>query len=160
MLPEWYLNLSRSSGPAFFSAWSNADVAVVAFGAFAVFIVLATMLASDWPFDVAFLSLVAGGILVSWPAMIVMTVAAVVLTLVVGGLHSLLLPGRNARISAEAKARVTPALEEFARDAGMSAKGRSRARISLGARSAEGSPVSETEVKRVLADDDSGTPPR
>jgi len=133
MLPEWYLELSRSSGPAFVSAASNADVAVAAFVAFAIFIVLASILAADWPFDIAFLSLVAGGILVSWSAMIVLTVAAVVLALVVGGLHTLLFPERNARISAEAKARVKPALEEFARDSGMS----------------------EAEVKRVLADDDS-----
>ncbi|MGH8634529.1 MAG: hypothetical protein ACRET7_10405 [Burkholderiales bacterium] len=128
MLPEWYLNLSRSSGSAFVAAWSNADVAAVAFIAFAIFIVLASRVSADWPFDIAFLSLVAGGIMVSWPAMVVMTVAAVVLTLAVGGLHSILAPERNARIAAAAKAQVSPALEQFARDAGMS----------------------EAEVKRVL----------
>jgi len=119
MLPDWYLRLSAASGSSFIPAWNNADVAVSTFVAFAVFFVVSTVLAADWPFDVAFLSLVTGGILVSWPAMIAITMAAIVLAMVVGGAHSLLAPQRTARIAAEAQRKVAPALDEFARDAGL-----------------------------------------
>ena len=119
MLPDWYLRLSAASGSSFIPAWNNADVAVATFAAFAVFFVVSTMLAADWPFDIAFLSLVAGGILVSWPAMIAMTMASVALAIVVGGMHALIAPQRNARIAAEAQRKVAPALEQFARDAGI-----------------------------------------
>ena len=81
---------------------------------------------ADWPSDVAFLSLVAGGILVAWPAMIAITLVAVVLMFAIGGLYSVLAPKRVARIEAEARQRVAPAIDAFARDAGMSEEERRR----------------------------------
>jgi hypothetical protein len=119
MLPDWYLRLSASSGSAFIPGWSNADVVAVAFIAFAILFVLATMIAADWPSDIAFLSLVLGGLLVVWPAMLVLTMAAIVLIMIVSFLHSMLAPARSARIAAEADRLVAPAIDQFARDAGL-----------------------------------------
>lgn len=126
MLPDWYLRLSAESGPAFVPAWSNADVAVVALVVFAIFFLVGCVLGADWPSDVAFLSLVAGGILVEWPVMIAITLAAVVLMFIIGGLYSVLAPRRVARMEADARRRVAPAIDEFARDAGLSDEERRR----------------------------------
>ena len=120
MLPDWYLRLSAESGPAFIPSWSNADVAAVALIAFAIFFLVGTILMADWPGDVAFLSLVAGGILVAWPAMIAITLVAVVLAMAIGGVHAVVAPKRVARIEAEARQRVAPAIDAFAREAGLS----------------------------------------
>jgi hypothetical protein len=120
MLPDWYVQLSATSGQAFVPAWSNADVVAVTVIAFAAFFVLATVLAADWPSDVAFLSLVVGGILVDWPAMIVISLAAVLVAIFASVIQSIVAPGRTARMAAEAEQRVRPDLDQFARDAGLS----------------------------------------
>lgn len=126
MLPDWYIRLSATSGPAFVPAWSNADVVAVTLTAFAVFFVLAAVMAADWPSDIAFLSLVVGGLLVVWPAMLVLTMAAIVLVMIVSFLYSTLAPERSARIAAEAQRRAAPAIDQFARDAGLSDAARQR----------------------------------
>ena len=120
MFPDWYVSLSTSSGPAFLPALSNADVAVVAVLAFAIFFVVGIVLQASWPMDASFFSLVAGGILVTWPAMVVMLMATVVLVIVVSLLHKAIWPERRARIDAEGRNVSMPALESFAREAGLS----------------------------------------
>lgn len=126
MLPDWYVQLSASSGPAFVPALSNADVVAIALIAFAVFFFVGTLLAADWPSDVAFLTLVVGGVLVDWPAMIVLALGSAVVGIFTGVIHSMIAPARTARIAAEAAQRVRPALDEFARDAGLSDAERKR----------------------------------
>jgi hypothetical protein len=126
MFPDWWLRMSAATGPSFIAGWTSADVALTALLAFAVFFALSTLLAADWPSDIAFMTLVVGGVLVAWPAMIALTLAAIAFALVVGALHSWLAPGRTARIAAEAAQRVAPALDAFARDAGLSDADRHR----------------------------------
>ncbi len=116
MLADGYLQLAMAGGPSFIPGWTSVDVALGALLVFAVFFVLATLLAANWPFDVAFLSMIAGGILVSWPAMIALTMAAVVVAMIVSVIHAKVAPGRTARISADAERQVAPALEAFKRD--------------------------------------------
>ena len=128
MLPDWYLRLSAASGPAFVPGWTNADVAAVAFLAFAVFFVLAILVSASWPTDVAFLSLVAGGVMVAWPAMVALAIAALALAIVVSIVHSVVAPKRSARIAAEAQAQVAPAIADFARDMRVSDSDRRRLR--------------------------------
>lgn len=84
MLPDWYVRFSEASGPAFVAQWSNADVAIVSLLIFTVGFALAAALTAHWLFDVAFAALVAGGILVTWPAMIALTIAAVFVAIVIG----------------------------------------------------------------------------
>ena len=134
--PPWFVELSVASGTAFFSGWSNLEVALLAFVVFAAAFLVATLLAADWPTDIAFLALVAGGLLVAWPAMIALCMAAVVWAMGVSGAHAVLAPRRTARISAEAARRVAPALDALARDAGLS----------------------EAERRRLLDDTDAGKP--
>lgn len=126
MLPPWVAELAVASGTAFVPGWTNLHVATLAFVVFAVAFLFATLLAADWPADVAFLALVAGGLLVAWPAMIALSMAAVVWAMLVSGLHALVAPRRTARISAEATKRVAPALDAFAREAGLSDMERQR----------------------------------
>ena len=93
---------------------------------FAVFFVVATLTAREWPTDIAFLSLVAGGLLVAWPAMVALTVGAVFLMMIVSLLHRVVAPERTARIEAEAERRAAPAVEALARDLGISDEERRR----------------------------------
>jgi hypothetical protein len=136
-MPDWYLRVSAASGPAFVSAWTNADVAAVAFVVFAIFFALGTAIAASWPSDLAFLSLVAGGVMVAWPAMVALALAAVMLAVIVSIVHSIVAPERSARIAAEAQAQVSPAIAEFARDMRLS----------------------EAERKRTLGEDERGQRP-
>lgn len=126
MLPDWYVRLSAASGSAFVPALSNADVVAVALIVFAAFFVFGTLLAADWPSDVAFLSLVVGGVLVDWPAMAVLALGAALVGIFTGVIHSTVAPARTARIAREAEQRIRPALDEFARDAGLSDAERKR----------------------------------
>lgn len=119
MLPDWFVQLSASSGASFIPALSNGAVVALALIAFAVFYAIATLLAADWPSDVAFLALVVGGVLVDWPAMIVLALGSVLFAIFLGVIHSMVAPARTARIAAEAGRRVMPALDEFMRDAGL-----------------------------------------
>ena len=125
-MPDWYLRMAATTGSSFVPAWSNADVAIVAIVVFAVFFVIATLTAREWPTDVAFLSLVAGGILVAWPAMIALTIGAVFLAMLVSMIHRVVAPERTARIAAEAERRAAPAVEALARDLGISDEERRR----------------------------------
>ena len=118
MLPGWYLRFAEASGPSFIPACSNADVALVALVVFAAGYVLAAVLAASWPLDVAFAALVAGGILVSWPAMVALTIAAVVVAIVVGLVHKWLAPARQARIDQQAEAIASSAVADLERDLG------------------------------------------
>ena len=119
MLPDWFVQLAASSGPSFVPALSNAGVVAIALIVFAAFFVAGTLLVAEWPGDVAFLALVAGGVLVDWPAMIVLALGAAFVGIFTGVIHSTLAPARTARIAAEAERRVRPALDRFARDAGL-----------------------------------------
>jgi hypothetical protein len=118
MLPEWYLRFAESSGPSFVAAWSNADVAAAALVVFTVGYALAAVLAATWPLDAGFAALVAGGILVTWPAMVALTIAAVLVAVVIGFVHKWLAPARQARIDREAEATASKALADFERDLG------------------------------------------
>ena len=118
MLPEWYLRFSESTGPAFVPAWSNADVAIVSLAIFAIAYALCAAFTASWLLDVAFVALVAGGILVTWPAMVALTVAAVFVVAIVGIMHKWLAPERQARIDKEADAVAAAAVADFERDLG------------------------------------------
>jgi len=118
MLPEWYLQLSESSGPAFVAAWSNADVAVVSLLIFAVAYSLTAASAVTWFLDIAFGALVIGGILVAWPAMVALALAAVLVAIVVGLVHKWVAPKRQARIDRAAEAAAAAAVADFERDVG------------------------------------------
>ena len=117
MLPEWYVRFAHASGPTVVG-WSNADVAVVALLVFALAYALAAILAAAWPLDAGFAALVAGGLIVSWPAMIALTMAAVFVAIVIGYVHKWVAPGRQARIDSEAEAIASKSLDEFKRDLG------------------------------------------
>ena len=76
--------LPADGGASFVAGWSSAEVAVVALGVYLVFYVLTAITRKQWPFDVAFVALVAGGLLVTWPVMILLTGSAIMVTVVVG----------------------------------------------------------------------------
>jgi hypothetical protein len=118
MLPQWYLEFSASSGPSFIAAWSNADVAIVSLSTFALAYILMAVFTASWLLDVAFLALVVGGILVTWPAMVALTIAAVFVAIVVGLVHTRVAPERQARIDQEAEAVASAAVADFERDLG------------------------------------------
>ena len=87
--------LPPDGGASFVAGYGSAEVAVAALGVFLVFYVGATITSKSWPFDIAFLALVAGGLLVSWPVMILLTGAAVVLAVVVGFVRQAIVPDRR-----------------------------------------------------------------
>jgi len=87
--------LPPDGGASFVAGYGSAEVAVVALGVFVVFYVVATITSKSWPFDIAFLALVAGGLLVSWPVMILLTGAAVVVAVVVGFVRQAIAPDRR-----------------------------------------------------------------
>lgn len=118
MGPDWYVRLSASSGPAWIGAWSNADVVAVVLLLFTIFFAIGAWLTANWPFDVAFVSLVAGGVLVTWPAMVVLCLVAVPVAIVLSYLHRWLAPRRAAEISAEADRIAEKAVADFKRDVG------------------------------------------
>lgn len=105
--------LPADGGASFIPGWGSAEVAVAALAVFVVFCVVATATSKSWPFDVAFLVLVAGGLLVTWPVMILMTGAALVAVAIVGFAHKLLAPRRAAAVDAEADSLAKRALERL-----------------------------------------------
>lgn len=113
---EAFLRWAATTGPSFVPAWSNASVALVAFAVFAVFLVAGIWSQRQWILDVAFLALVAGGILVAWPAMVVLSIAAAMLLIVVSVLYRALAPARSAQIEADADRQAQAAVEAFARE--------------------------------------------
>lgn len=118
MLPDWYLRLSAASGAAYAGPWSNADVAIVALAVFAACFALAAFLAIDWLLDVAVAALVTGGLVLKWPGMVALTMAAVVVAIVLSYLHQWLAPRRAAEVSAEADRLAAAAVADFKRDMG------------------------------------------
>ena len=118
MLPDWWFRFSESTGAAFVPAWSNADVAVVSLLVFTLGFALAAAFAAQRLLDVAFAALVAGGILVTWPAMVALTIAAVVIAIVVSFAQKWLAPERQALIDKEADAIAASAVADFERDLG------------------------------------------
>ncbi|MFO1311300.1 MAG: hypothetical protein U1F41_04455 [Burkholderiales bacterium] len=111
-----YLRWAATTGASFVPSWSNASVALVALAAFAILFLVGAFTQWQWLFDAAFLSLVTGGILVAWPAMVALTIAAVFLAMSLSLLHRAVAPGQSARIQNEADLRARAALDEFARE--------------------------------------------
>ena len=118
MLPAWYLEFSASTGPSFVAGWSNADVAIVSLSIFAIAYILMAVSTMSWLLDVAFIALVVGGILVTWPAMVALTIAAVFVAGVVGLVHKRVAPERQARIDRKAEEAAAAAVADFERDLG------------------------------------------
>lgn len=113
---EGYLQWAASTGASFVPAWNNANVAIVALAAFTVFFLVSAFSRREWPFDVAFMALVVGGIMVPWPAMVAMSIAATTVAVALSFLHRALAPGQNARIQADAERAAAAGTEEFARE--------------------------------------------
>jgi uncharacterized membrane protein len=111
-----YLRWAATTGASFVPSWSNASVALVALAAFAILFLVGAFSQWQWLFDAAFLTLVIGGILVAWPAMVVLSIAAVLLAILLSLLHRAVAPRQNARIQAEADRRARDAVGEFARE--------------------------------------------
>lgn len=117
---ESYLQWAVTTGVSFVPAWSNASVVIVALVIFVVGFLAAAFSGRQWLFDVAFLALVAGGILVPWPAMVALSIAAVILATLLSFLHRALAPARSARIEAEAARIASARTRDFVRDLGHS----------------------------------------
>ena len=111
-----YLRWSSSTGASFVPWWNNADVVVASLAIFGVFFIVAAFSRRQWFADLAFAALVAGGILVSWPAMVALSIAAVVLLIAVSFLHRAIRPERSAQIEAEAAQLAAPAVESLTRE--------------------------------------------
>lgn len=97
-------SLPADGGPSYLAGWSSAEVAVAALAVFVVFLVATTVSARRWPFDIAFLALVAGGLAVTWPVMLLLTGASAVVAVVVGIAHRVIAPKHAARVEAESDA--------------------------------------------------------
>lgn len=119
MIADGYAAWSASTGPSFIPALSNADVAILAFALFAVCFALAAFLAQYWLADVSFLVLVAGGILVAWPAMIVLSMAAMLSAVLLSYLHKWLRPAQAAAVEAEASSLSSGILRRLADEPGL-----------------------------------------
>jgi hypothetical protein len=113
---EEYFRWAATTGASFVPAWSNASVALVALAAFASLFIAGAISQWQWLMDAAFLSLVAGGILVAWPAMVALSIAAVLVSVAVSLLYRVIAPRRSAEIDAEAGRRASAAVADFARE--------------------------------------------
>ena len=111
-----YLRWAATTGASFVPSWSNANVALAALAVFSILFLVGAFTQWQWLFDAAFLSLVAGGILVAWPAMVVLSIAAVFVAMLLSLLHRVVAPKQSARIQAEADARGMDAASELARE--------------------------------------------
>ena len=111
-----YLRWASATGASFVPAWSNADVVLVSLAIFLACFTLSAFTRRGWFFDIGFLTLVGGGILVSWPAMVVLSMGAAILAMVLSFAHRALRPEDSARISAEAEAIAAPAVESLSRE--------------------------------------------
>lgn len=112
---EEYFRWAATTGASFVPQWSNASVALVALAAFFALFVAGAISQWQWLMDAAFLSVVAGGILVAWPAMVALSIAAVLVTVVVSFLYRAIAPRRSAEIDAEASRLASPGVAELAR---------------------------------------------
>ena len=128
---EEYVRWAATTGASFVPAWSNASVALVALATFTALFVAGAFSQRRWFMDVAFLSLVVGGILVAWPAMVALSIAAVLVTVVVSFLHRAIAPRRARR------SRRRPTASERRRGLRARDPGR-RGRPSIDARSRSG----------------------
>ncbi len=113
---ESYLQWAATTGASFVPAWNNASVVIAALVIFAVFFLVAAFSSRDWPFDIAFVALVVGGIMVPWPGMVAMSIVAVILAIALSFLHRALAPAQSARIQAEAERVAASHTETFVRD--------------------------------------------
>ncbi len=111
-----YLRWASTTGPSFVPAWDNASVVAVTLVAFLLCFTLSAFARREWLLDAGFLALVAGGILVPWPGMVVLSMGAVILAIVVSYAHRALRPEEAARITEEADRIATPAVEAFAHE--------------------------------------------
>ena len=107
------ITLPPDGGPSYLAGWSSSEVAVAALGVFLVFFIVTTVSGKRWPMDFAFLAMVAGGLAVTWPVMLLMTGAAAVFAVVVGVAHRLIAPQHAARIEAESNAMAKDAIAKF-----------------------------------------------
>jgi len=113
---EGYLQWAASTGASFVPAWSNANVAVGALAVFTVFFLVSAFSGREWLFDIAFMALVVGGIMVPWPGMVAMSIAAMIVAVALSFLHRAVAPEQSARIQAEAEGTAAAGTEEFARE--------------------------------------------
>ena len=111
-----YLRWAGSTGASFVPSWNNADVVLVTLAIFAVCFTASAFSGRQFLTDVAFLALVAGGILVSWPGMVALSVSAVAVLMIVSFAHRAIRPERSAQIEAEAERLAAPAIESFERE--------------------------------------------
>ncbi|MCC7040132.1 MAG: hypothetical protein IT516_07455 [Burkholderiales bacterium] len=108
-------SLPPDGGASFVAGWSSAEVAVVVLGIFLVCYAIAALTSATWLAEVAFLGLVAGGLIVTWPVMILLSGAALVGAAIIGLAHKMLAPARAARIDAEADAMTKAAMHRLRR---------------------------------------------
>ena len=113
---DGYLRWAGSTGASFVPWWNNADVVLVTLAIFAVCFTASAFSGRRFLTDVAFLALVAGGILVSWPGMVALSVSAVAVLIVVSFAHRAIRPERSAQIDAEADQIAGPAIESLERE--------------------------------------------
>ena len=102
--------LPADGGASFIAGYASGEVAVAALGVFLVLYVLSAVASWSWAADLAFLALVAGGLLVSWPVMILLSVAALMFAAIMGIAYKLIAPKRAAQVDAEAEAMARRAL--------------------------------------------------
>jgi hypothetical protein len=102
--------LPADGGASFIAGYASGEVAVAALGVFLVLYVLSAVTSWSWAADLAFLALVAGGLLVSWPVMILLSVAALMFAAMTGIAWKLIAPKRAAQVDAEAEAIARRAL--------------------------------------------------
>ena len=111
-----YLRWASSTGPSFVPWWSNADVVLATLAIFAVCFTASAFSGRRFLADVAFVSLVVGGILLSWPGMVALSMSAIAVLIVVSFAHRAIRPERSAQIEAEAERMAAPAIESLERE--------------------------------------------
>jgi hypothetical protein len=102
--------LPADGGASFIAGYASGEVAVAALGVFLVLYAISVAASWSWAADLAFLALVAGGLLVSWPVMILLSVAALMFAAIMGIAYKLIAPKRAAQVDAEAEAIARRAL--------------------------------------------------
>lgn len=106
-------SLPADGGPSFFAGWSSSEVAVAALAVFLVFYIVASLSTRRWALDVAFLAMVAGGLAVTWPVMLLMSGAAAMIAVVVGVAHKVIAPKHAAEVEAESDVIARRAIEQL-----------------------------------------------
>jgi hypothetical protein len=119
MIADGYTRLSTTTGPSFIATLTNADVVLLALALFTLGFALAAFLARYWLADLSFLLLVAAGILVAWPAMIALSMAAMLVAVIVSFAHKALMPEQAAKVEAESSAMSNAVLRQLADEPGL-----------------------------------------